>query len=190
MTRLPSLRYQGRAWLLGDNISTDLLSPGHYVHDPHDVRLKHVLEAVRPGFAQGVRTGDIVVAGRNFGCGSSRESAAMHLKDLGVAAVIAESFARIFSRNALAIGLAVLSCPSISTRVQDGEHIIVDVVAGEVFLADGSRLELERLPDQMLEVLAKGGIVPILKEIGRTLREGRDFGVTTNDETASRNDMR
>lgn len=114
----------------------------------------------------------------------------MHLKDLGVAAVIAESFARIFSRNALAIGLAVLSCPSISTRVQDGEHIIVDVVAGEVFLADGSRLELERLPDQMLEVLAKGGIVPILKEIGRTLREGRDFGVTTNDETASRNDMR
>lgn len=166
----PSLRYQGRAWVLGDNISTDLLSPGHYVHDPMQTRLKHVLEAVRPDFAQGVGAGDIVVAGKNFGCGSSRESAPMHLKDLGVAGVIAESFARIFSRNAIAIGLPVLSCPSISSRVKDGEYIVLDLRAGEVILADGSRLKSERLPDQMLDVLAKGGIVPILEEIGRSMR--------------------
>lgn len=94
----------------------------------------------------------------------------MHLKDLGVAGVIAESFARIFSRNAIAIGLPVLSCPSISSRVKDGEYIVFDLRAGEVILADGSRLKSERLPDQMLDVLAKGGIVPILEEIGRSMR--------------------
>ena len=165
-----SMRHQGRAWVFGDNISTDLLSPGRYVHDPMDVRLKHVLESVRPDFASGVREGDIVVAGKNFGCGSSRESAPMHLKDLGVAGVIAQSFARIFSRNALAIGLAVLSCPSIGGRVQEGEQILFDLRAGEVILTDGSRLKSERLPDQMLEVLAKGGIIPILEEIGRSMR--------------------
>ncbi|MDA8192773.1 MAG: 3-isopropylmalate dehydratase small subunit [Thermaerobacter sp.] len=161
------MTFSGKTWLLGDNISTDLLSPGHYVHDPMTVRLAHVLEAVRPEFAGGVQPGDVVVAGKNFGCGSSRESAPQHLKDLGVAAVVAESFARIFSRNAIAIGLPVLTCPFVAGRARDGEAITVSLDQGEVMLADGTRLQAERLPEAMLDVLARGGIVPMLREIGR-----------------------
>ena len=159
----PVLR--GRAWLLGDNISTDVLSPGPYVHAPMAERLLHVLEAVRPDFASGVRHGDIVVGGRNFGVGSSRESAPQHLKDLGVAVVVAESFARIFARNAIAIGLPVLTCQGVGGLVQDGEIVAVDVVAGEVVRSDGTALQAERIPPEMLAVLARGGIVPMLRAI-------------------------
>lgn len=161
----PILR--GRAWLLGDNISTDLLSPGPYVHSPMEERLRHVLEAVRPDFASGVHQGDLVVAGRNFGVGSSRESAPQHLKDLGVVAVVALSFARIFARNAIAIGLPVLTCPSVGGRVSDGETIQVDVVGGGVLLSDGTRLPAEKIPPEMLRVLSNGGIVPMLRAIAR-----------------------
>lgn len=161
------MTFRGKAWLLGDNISTDLLSPGHYVHDPTHIRLTHVLEAIRPDFAGGIRPGDVVVAGKNFGCGSSRESAPQHLKDLGVAVVVAESFARIFWRNAIAIGLPVLTCGGISQKVEDGDWITVDPVAGQVLLPGGICTSADRLPDTLLAVLAKGGIVPMLEEIGR-----------------------
>ncbi len=162
------MTFVGRVWLLGDNISTDLLSPGHYVHDPMDIRLRHVLEAVRPDFAAGVRPGDIVVGGKNFGCGSSRESAPQHLKDLGVSVVVAESFARIFSRNAVAIGLPVLTCRTVVKSVRDGAVITVDLARGVVNVGDDMVLQAEKLPAQLLEVLNKGGIVPVLEEMGRT----------------------
>lgn len=162
---------EGRVWLLGDNISTDLLSPGPYVHEPNDVRLRHVLEAVRPDFATGVRPGDIVVAGNNFGCGSSRESAVQHLKDLGIAAVVAESFARIFARNAIALGLPAVTCAGVAEAVRDQDWIVVDLVEGAVVLGDGRRLQAEKLPESVLEVLGAGGVVPMLREIGRRQRE-------------------
>ncbi len=165
-------KFEGKVWCLGDDISTDLLSPGYYVHDPMDVRLHHVLEAVRPDFASGVQVGDIVVAGKNFGCGSSRESAPQHLKDLGVAVVIAESFARIMARNAIAIGLPVVTCPGITPWVHDGDWITVDIREGEVVLPNEMHLTAERIPLQMLEVLAQGGIVPMLREIARQRGQG------------------
>jgi 3-isopropylmalate/(R)-2-methylmalate dehydratase small subunit len=164
----PTTRFRGRAWLFGPDISTDMLSPGQYVHDPVEIRLRHVLEAARPEFASQVRPGDIVVAGTNFGCGSSRESAPQHLKDLGVALVVADSFARIFSRNAIALGLPVLACSGVSTAVNDQEIVEVDVVEGQVTVGDGrALLHADRIPAQMLDVLGHGGIEPMLLALGR-----------------------
>lgn len=171
MTTTPATRFSGRAWLFGADISTDMLSPGQYVHDPLEVRLQHVLEPARPEFAAQVRPGDIVVAGANFGCGSSRESAPQHLKDLGVAVVLADSLARIFARNAIAVGLPALSCPGISTTVADHQHVDVDIVAGEVAVGDaGLVLHADRIPPAMLEVLRHGGIEPLLASLAA---EGR-----------------
>ncbi|HET9091596.1 MAG TPA: 3-isopropylmalate dehydratase [Acidimicrobiales bacterium] len=161
--RLERTRFRGRAWLFGPDISTDMLSPGQYVHDPMEIRLRHVLEPARPEFASQVRPGDIVVAGANFGCGSSRESAPQHLKDLGVALVVADSLARIFARNAIALGLPALSCPGVSATVQDHELVEVDIVAGEVVVGEGrAHLGADRIPEQMLDVLGHGGIEPLL----------------------------
>ncbi len=164
MAGLPAIR--GRAWLFGSGISTDMLSPGQYVHHPMEERLKHVLESARPEFAGGVKPGDIVVAGANFGCGSSRESAPQHLKDLGVVAVVADSLARIFSRNAIAIGLVAIACPSISEVVKDGDTVEIDVVSGMVSVGErGIVLEGDRIPEPMLDVLRHGGIEPLLASI-------------------------
>lgn len=156
-------RLAGRAWLFGSDISTDMLSPGQFVHDPLEVRLRHVLESARPEFAAEVRPGDIVVAGANFGCGSSRESAPQQLKDLGVVAVVADSLARIFARNAIALGLPALSCPGISAAVEDQEVVEVDIVGGEVSVGGGGTvLSADRIPEPMLDVLRHGGIEPLL----------------------------
>ncbi|HUY60989.1 MAG TPA: 3-isopropylmalate dehydratase [Candidatus Dormibacteraeota bacterium] len=162
---MPSLHeLRGRAWCFGADISTDMLSPGQYVHHPMAERLRHVLEAARPEFAGAVRPGDIVVAGPNFGCGSSRESAPQHLVDLGVVAVVADSLARIFARNAIAVGLPVLACPGISTAVRDGELVAVDVAQGRVAVGDRQQvLEADRIPEPMLDVLRHGGIEPLLR---------------------------
>ncbi|MDA8039495.1 MAG: 3-isopropylmalate dehydratase [Actinomycetota bacterium] len=156
-------RFSGTAWLFGPDISTDMLSPGQYVHEPLEIRLGHVLEAARPEFASLVKPGDIVVAGANFGCGSSRESAPQHLKDLGISVIVADSLARIFARNAIALGLPALSCPGISTVVKDHESLEVDIVAGEVSVGGGRTvLQADRMPDSMLDVLRRGGIEPLL----------------------------
>ncbi|MHB8263200.1 MAG: LeuD/DmdB family oxidoreductase small subunit [Acidimicrobiales bacterium] len=164
MTDLSAIR--GKAWLFGTGISTDMLSPGQYVHHPMEERLKHVLESARPEFAGTVQPGDIVVAGANFGCGSSRESAPQHLKDLGVTAVVADSLARIFSRNAIAIGLVAIACPTISEVVQDGDTVEVDVVSGRVSIPErGTALEGDRIPEPMLDVLRHGGIESLLTAI-------------------------
>ncbi len=163
MTTDPATRFRGRAWLFGADISTDMLSPGQYVHDPLPERLRHVLEAARPEFAAEVRPGDIVVAGPNFGCGSSRESAPQHLKDLGVAVVLADSLARIFARNAIAVGLPALTCPGVSAAVGHHQQVEVDIVAGQVTVGDtGQLLQADRIPPAMLEVLHHGGIEPLL----------------------------
>ncbi len=157
----------GRAWLFGPDISTDMLSPGQYVHHPPEERLKHVLESARPEFASQVRPGEIVVGGPNFGCGSSRESAPQHLKDLGVAAVVADSFARIFARNAIAIGLVAIACPTLSEVVEDGDIIEVDVIAGRVSILDRNiTLDADSIPEPMMDVLRLGGIEPMLALIG------------------------
>ncbi len=157
---------KGRIWKFGDNINTDVITPGRYLAGGIDEVKGHVLEAVNPRFAGEVRPGDFVVAGKNFGCGSSRESAPQALKALGVKAVIAESFARIFFRNAVAIGLPVLACASVSASFSDEAVLELDLEKAEVKdPASGKSLKGTPLPQPMLDVLNKGGIPALLKDL-------------------------
>lgn len=154
----------GRVWKFGDDISTDLLAPGAYAVAPLEERKRHVLESVRPEFPGEVRPGDVVVAGRNFGCGSSRETAPEGLQALGVACVVAESFARIFFRNAVALGLPVLPCPGVSDLFEDGD--LAEVVVSEARVRNvrtGRELRGRPLPPLMLEILQAGGILERLR---------------------------
>ena len=154
---------RGRVWLFGDDISTDLLSPGAYAVDPVEVRKCHVLESVDPNFASSVRPGDLLVAGANFGCGSSRETAPENLKALGIGCVVASSFARIFLRNAVAIGLPVLICPDAPTIVNTGDEAEVDLAAGTFRnVVTGEVARGEPLPPEMRDILAAGGILATL----------------------------
>ena len=164
----------GRVWKFDHDISTDVLSPGQFALDPVEVRKLHVLESVNPEFAPGVTPGDVVVAGRNFGCGSSRETAPENLKALGVACVVTESLARLFMRNAVAVGLPVMVCPGVHPAFSDGDDISVDLSAGTVRNdSTGAELSGEPLPPEMLEILAAGGILAVLRSQsaskGRTL---------------------
>jgi 3-isopropylmalate/(R)-2-methylmalate dehydratase small subunit len=155
---------KGKAWCFGDGISTDLLSPGQYAVDSLEVRKRHTLESVNPRFATDVQAGDVVVAGRDFGCGSSRETAPENLKELGVACVVADSFARLFLRNAVAIGLPVLPCPGVSSAFSPGSDIEVDLATGGVRnLETGTVLHGEPLPESMRRILSAGGMLAVLK---------------------------
>ena len=157
---------RGRVWKVGDQINTDLITPGQYLTAPIEEVKKHVLEAVNPRFAIETREGDILVAGKNFGCGSSRESAPRALKALGISAVVAESFARIFFRNAVAIGLAVVPCPGVSRSFEEGEMLELELEGAGVKNPDRKiQLQGKALPKEMLEVLNRGGITPLLKEM-------------------------
>jgi 3-isopropylmalate/(R)-2-methylmalate dehydratase small subunit len=158
----------GRTWKFGDNINTDVITPGRYLTGPFDELRQHVLEAVNPRFPKEVRRGDFILAGKNFGCGSSRESAPQALKDIGVQAFIAESFARIFFRNAVAIGLPVLVCPSVTTTFSEGETLELDLEKAEVRNTAGKTLQGNPLPGPMLDVLKKGGIPALLKQMFQT----------------------
>ncbi len=155
---------RGRVWVFGDDISTDLLSPGAYAVDPVEVRKLHVLESVDPAFASSVRPGDLLVAGANFGCGSSRETAPENLKALGIACVVAGSFARIFLRNAIAIGLPILICPDAPLIVDTGDEAEVDLTSGMFRnVATGETARGEPLPPEMRQILAAGGILATLR---------------------------
>jgi 3-isopropylmalate/(R)-2-methylmalate dehydratase small subunit len=158
---------QGRVWRFGHDISTDVLSPGAYAIDPVEVRKLHVLESVNPAFAPEVEPGDIIVAARNFGCGSSRETAPENLKALGVACVAAESFSRLFMRNAIAVGLPVLVCEGVHAAFAEGDGIEIDLSSGRVRnIESGAELEGDSLPAEMREILAAGGILAVLRSQG------------------------
>lgn len=155
---------RGRVWKLDHDVSTDVLSPGAYAIDPVEVRMLHVLESVNPAFVSEVDSGDLIVAGRNFGCGSSRETAPENLKALGVACVCAESFARLFMRNAVAVGLPVLVCSGVHSAFADGDDGEVDLATGRVRNAgSGAELQGDSLPQEMRDILAAGGILASLK---------------------------
>lgn len=167
----------GRAWCFGDDVSTDALSPGQWAIDPVQVRAAHTLESLDARFPAQVRPGDLVLAGRNFGCGSSRETAAENLKALGVACVVAESFARLFLRNAVAIGLPVLACAGIASQVQDADRVTVDLAAGTVRnTRTGVTLTGECLPEEMRAILAAGGILALLRSAGARHGSARQGG--------------
>lgn len=154
----------GRVWKFGDNIDTDVLAPGLYMKSPLAELAKHCLEAVEPRFAGEVRPGDIVVGGRNFGMGSSREQAVMALRELGVAAVLAPSFAGIFYRNALNLGLLALVCPDAGKIRADATVEIEPVAAILRDLETGVSLSCEPLPPHLLQMVADGGLLPHLEK--------------------------
>jgi 3-isopropylmalate/(R)-2-methylmalate dehydratase small subunit len=159
------LTIKGKAIKFGDNVDTDVILPGPYlVHtDPNELA-KHAMEGLDPKFAEKAADGVVVVGGKNFGCGSSREQAPIALKYSGVKCVLAESFARIFYRNSITIGLPVLACPGVSGNVEEGDLLIVDLQSGRVEdKTNGSVLEATRLPAFIMEILDDGGLIEHLK---------------------------
>ena len=157
------LRIKAKVWVFGNDIDTDQIVPGQYLTSPVEEQSEHAFEAILPGFAKQFKAGGALVAGSNFGCGSSRESAPEVLKHLGVSAVVAESFARIFFRNAIAIGLPVLVCPGVTGEVRQGEEVDVDLEKATVVrVAEQKVLEGVPLNEIMLDSLRKGGIMKLL----------------------------
>jgi 3-isopropylmalate dehydratase small subunit len=155
---------RGRVWKFGDHVDTDVITPGVYVDAPMEEMKKHVLEALNPRFPKEVKPGDILVAGKNFGCGSSRETAPDAIQALGVAAIIADSFARIFFRNAVAIGLPVLPCPGAHDQFQEGEEAELDLFQAKVTnLSSGAALAGQPLHPDILEIISQGGTLNLLK---------------------------
>jgi len=154
-----------RAWVFGDDVDTDQIIAGRYLVklDPRELA-KHVMEAADPKFASEVRKGDVIIAGRNFGCGSSRERAPLALKAAGVSAVVAESFARIFYRNAINLGLPVLTCAGVHKGFKTGDKIGVDMRGGKVQnLSTGKTFKAEPLPDFLSEIVHAGGLLRYMK---------------------------
>jgi len=151
-----------RVWKLGPDIDTDVLAPGHAMKHGIDKIASYCLESVRPEFAAQVRPGDVIVAGPNFGIGSSREQAAAVLVKLGVAAVIAPSFGGLYFRNAFNVGLLLLTCAQ-AENIDDGEAISFDARRGEVVNAQGAVLGCEAIPDFLLEMVEAGGLLNLLK---------------------------
>lgn len=156
------MRFQGRAWVFGDNIDTDVIIPGRYLNttDPKELAA-HCMEGIDPEFPRKVQPGDIVVAGRNFGSGSSREHAPISLKAAGVSCVIAKSFARIFFRNAINIGLPVLECPEAVEAIAPGDELEVRLDTGEIHnRRTGQVFHARPYPPFMLELIRAGGLIP------------------------------
>jgi 3-isopropylmalate/(R)-2-methylmalate dehydratase small subunit len=162
MSASPLACIRGRAWVFGDRIDTDALAPGPYMRKPLQELARHCLEAIDPGFAGAVGRGDIVVGGHGFGIGSSREQAAQVLIELGVAAVIARGFARIFYRNALNLGLPALACEEFV--IASGDTIALYPLEGRIVNeTSGESWRAEPLPPRLLDVVEAGGLMPWLE---------------------------
>jgi 3-isopropylmalate/(R)-2-methylmalate dehydratase small subunit len=157
-----TVQTQHRVWRFGADIDTDALAPGAWMQHGVDVIARHCLESVRPEFAAAVRPGDVIVAGPNFGIGSSREQAAAALRHLGVAAVLAPSFAGLFFRNAFNLGLLLLTCAQ-AERITEDEHIAIDARAGRIVLASGEALTTDPIPGFLLDMVEAGGLLPQLQ---------------------------
>jgi len=154
----------GNAWKYGDNINTDVIFPGKYTYtltDPEEIAA-HALEDLDPSFAAGVQPGDVIVAGRNWGCGSSREQAATCLKWAGVGGVVAVSFARIFYRNAINNGLPAIVCPEAVAAIEAGQRVTIDLSQGEI-ACPGAVFSFDPFPPSVQQILAAGGLIPHLR---------------------------
>ena len=156
---------KGKAWNYGDDVNTDFILPGIYLEltDPDEMG-RHAMEGIDHEFAGKVRPGDVVVGGRNFGLGSSREHAPIALKRSGVSAVIAEGFARIFYRNATNLGLPALECPNVSKEIKTGDTVEVDLVEGTIIVNGTKTLSFVPVPEFMMEILAAGGLREYIKK--------------------------
>jgi 3-isopropylmalate/(R)-2-methylmalate dehydratase small subunit len=156
---------KGRVWVFGNDISTDLMAPGTDRWVSWEEAKYHVLEIVNPKFPIEVEEGDIIVAGKNFGCGSSRERAPRNLVNLGIKCIIGESFGRIFFRNSIALGLPIICCNNVSSSFEEGNIAVVDLEKAQILnYSTNLSLKCKPLSIQMIEMLKKGGIIPLLKE--------------------------
>lgn len=154
----------GQAWVFGADVNTDVMAPGLYFKASIAEMARHCMETIDPGFAENVRPGDIVVAGKNFGVGSAREQAPMALKHLGVGAILAVSFGRIFYRNALNFGIPTLIFPD-AAQISSGDRLQVDPLAGVVEnLSAEQRYTIAALPEHLMAMVKAGGLMPYLKQ--------------------------
>jgi len=156
----------GKAFVYGPNIDTDQIYPGRFLDltDPDQVG-KHAMEGADPNFVKEVQSGDLIVASTNFGCGSSREHAAVTLKAAGVGAILADSFGRIFYRNVINLGVPLIVCPGISAIVKRGDQLTVDMTTGKVTNeTTGATAQAQPLSDYVMNILDSGGIKPLIKK--------------------------
>jgi len=161
---------KGKALKYGDDVNTDVIFPGRYLAltEPEEIAA-HAMEDLDPDFLKKLERGDIIVAGKNFGCGSSREQAAIALKYAGVGAIVAKSFARIFYRNAINQGIPVVECPEGAEAIEDGDEIEIDLDRGVlVDKSTGETFNFKPLPEFIQNILSKGGLLPFLKQLLKT----------------------
>jgi 3-isopropylmalate dehydratase small subunit len=160
------MRFRAKAWKFGDDVDTDAIIPARYLNTTDAKELaSHCMEDAAPGFASSVKPGDIMAAGKNFGCGSSREHAPIAIKAAGVRCVIAVSFARIFYRNAFNVGLPILECPEGAERIQTGDELGIDFDSG--IIENYTRNETyraEAIPPFMQKLIAAGGLMEYVRE--------------------------
>jgi 3-isopropylmalate/(R)-2-methylmalate dehydratase small subunit len=164
-----------RVWVFGDDVSTDDIIAGRYLvkHDPRELG-QHAMENIDPTFARRVKSGDVIIGGRNFGCGSSREQAPITLKAAGVSAVVAESFAQIFYRNSINQGLPVLACPGVRKCFKTSDKVKIDLKSSTIHnVTTGKVFKAESFPAFIFKILQAGGLIPYLKQKGgsRSSRE-------------------
>jgi len=153
----------GKVWKFGDAIDTDVIIPARYLILPLDEMKQYAMEPIRSEFAGQVGKGDVIVGGRNFGCGSSREQAPAVLKELGITAIVAVSFARIFFRNAINLGIPLVECEEIYSQVEEGDNLQIDFSTGKLRIPDRNlSFSGSKLPDFLLEIIEDGGLIPHL----------------------------
>jgi len=163
------MKLYGRVWKFGDNIDTDIIIPAHYLHssDP-DYLGKHCMKPIRPNFFKRVKIGDIIVAGKNFGCGSSREHAPIAIKACGIGCVIAKSFARIFFRNAINTGLPVIENSELFAFIKEGEKLHVNLLKGIIINpATEKKFEIQPFPPFLQKIISAGGLMNYILKFRR-----------------------
>lgn len=155
---------RGRVHRFGDNVDTDMIMPARYIGSSREEQARHAMEGADPGFRSGVQPGDVIVGGRNFGCGSARP-AHRPLQDIGIACVIAESFANLFMRNAVNEGLPVLRCPEAARELRAGDVVDVDWAGGTIrAVASGRVWAAEPFPEFIRQIIRQGGLIPYARE--------------------------
>ncbi len=162
---MEKMMIQGKIWKFGNDVDTDVIIPARYLNVSAESELaKNCFADIRPDFAGAVSAGDILVAGKNFGCGSSREHAPIAIKAAGIRAIVAESFARIFYRNAFNIGLPLLESVEASKALSDGENAVIDLAAGRIE-GKGQVFSARPIPDFMAELIDAGGLVDYIRKV-------------------------
>lgn len=162
-----SMTVKGRAWTFGDNVNTDLICPGPYMRLPMSQMGEAAMAGLDPDFHKKIAPGDIIVAGANFGSGSSRELAPIALKQAGIGGIVAGYFARIFYRNCIALGFPIVECAEAHTKVVAGDELVIDLAAGTIRnLTKHEVYHGTRYPTEFLEIFAAGGIIPWIQQRG------------------------